>query len=111
MKTGNWNFACFIFEKTDVNLNGNQIKLQVTQSDIRDIENMIKSFENTCEILSNGKMIAKCDIYNINTPLANLSYDNEFGYYIAPEDVEEQIKDTIWTNDYDHIFIIVRLRR
>lgn len=106
-----WKFACFIFEQTDVNLNGNQINLQVTQTDVRDIENMIKSFETTCEVLSQGKMHAKCDTYHINTPLAKLSYDDEFGYYVAPEDVEEQVKDTISNNDYDHIFVIVRLRR
>ena len=107
----NWKFACFIFEQTDVNLNGNQINLQVTSTDVRDIENMIKSFESTCEIISQSKMKAKCDTYHINTPLAKLSYDDEFGYYVAPEDVEEQIKDTISNNDYDHIFVIVRLRR
>lgn len=56
-------------------------------------------------------MTAKCDIYQINTPLASLSYDDEFGYYVAAEDIEEQIKDTIASHDYDHIFAIVRLRR
>ena len=56
-------------------------------------------------------MRAKCDIYEINTPLSKLSYDEEFGYYVAPEDVEEQIKTTIEENNYDHIFVVVRLRR
>ena len=56
-------------------------------------------------------MKAKCDIYEINTPLKELSYDNQFGYYVAPENVEAQIKETITNSDYDHIFVIVRLRR
>lgn len=56
-------------------------------------------------------MEAKCDIYQIDTPLCRLSYDNEFGYFVAAEDIENQIKDTIATNDYDHIYAIVRLRR
>ena len=56
-------------------------------------------------------MTAKCDIYQIDTPLSKLSYDNEFGYYVAAEDIENQIKDVISTNDYDHIFAIVKLRR
>ena len=51
------------------------------------------------------------DIYEIETPITSLSYDNEFGYYVAPEDIEAQIKDTISQNDYDHIFIVMRLRR
>lgn len=111
VKDNNWKFACFIFEQTDVNINGNQVNIQVTQTDVRDIENTIKLFENTCEVLSQGKMKAKCDTYHVDTPLSKLSYDDEFGYYIAPEDVEEQIKDTISNNDYDNIFVIVRLRR
>ncbi|MCI8759845.1 MAG: hypothetical protein HFJ34_01755 [Clostridia bacterium] len=56
-------------------------------------------------------MTAECDIYQIETPLTTLSYDDEFGYFVAPEDVENHIKDTISSKDYDHIFIIVRLRR
>ena len=56
-------------------------------------------------------MTAKCDIYEINTPLSKLSYDKEFGYYVAAEDIESQIKRTIENNDYDHIYAIVRLRR
>lgn len=107
----NWKFACFIFQTTDVNLNGNQIKLEVTQSDKRDINNTIKLFESSCKELSKGKMTAECDIYDLDTSLSKLSYDEEFGYYVAPEDIEEQIKDTIASNDYDHIFVIVRLRR
>ena len=56
-------------------------------------------------------MTADVDIYQVNTPITKLSYDNEFGYYVAPEDIEEQIKDTISQNDYDHIFVVMRLRR
>ncbi|MFQ7119966.1 MAG: hypothetical protein ACLRPW_08225 [Intestinibacter sp.] len=37
-------------------------------------------------------MNAKCDIYEINAPLNELSYDEQFGYYVAPENVEAQIK-------------------
>lgn len=107
----NWKFACFIFKTTDVTLNEKQVELSVTQSDIKDITNTINLFEESCESLSNGKMSAKCDIYEIDTPLSKLSYDNEFGYYVAAEDIENQIKDVISTNDYDHIFAIVRLRR
>lgn len=107
----NWKFACFILKTTDVNINGKQIKLEVTENDIKDIKNTIKLFENSCKELSKGKMTAECDIYNVDTPLSKLSYDNEFGYYVSAEDVEEQIKDTISVNDYDHIFVIVRLRR
>lgn len=106
-----WKFACFIFKTTDVTINQKQIKLEVTQNDIRDITNTLNLFEASCSNLSNRKMTAECDIYQIDTPLSKLSYDNEFGYYVAAEDIENQIKDTIASNDYDHIFAIVRLRR
>ena len=33
----NWKFACFIFQTTDVTIDGKEIKLDVTQSDINDI--------------------------------------------------------------------------
>lgn len=107
----NWKFACFIFKTTDVTIEQKQIKLEVTQNDIRDITNTLNLFETSCSNLSNGKMTAQCDIYQIDTPLSKLSYDDEFGYYVAAEDIEEQIKDTISSNNYDHIFAIVRLRR
>ena len=107
----NWKFACFIFQTTDVTIDGKEIKLNVTQSDINDIKNTIDRFKNSCNELSQGKMTANVDVYQINTPITKLSYDNEFGYYVAPEDIEAQIKDTISQNDYDHIFIVMRLRR
>lgn len=106
-----WKFANFIFQTTDVNINGEQIKLEVTNKDMVDITNTITRFEKSASELSKGKMTAKCDTYKIDVPLTKLSYDEEFGYYVSPEDVEEQIKDIISKNDYDHIFVIVRLRR
>lgn len=87
-----WKFACFILKTTDVNLNGKEIKLQINNSDENDIKNTINRFETSCYTLSKNKMKAKCDIYEINTPLNELSYDEQFGYYVAPENVEAQIK-------------------
>ena len=107
----NWKFACFIFKTTDVTVNDNHIKLEVTRSDINDITSTIKKFEDACIEMSYGKMSAQCDIYEINTPLNQLSYDQEFGYYVSPEDIEEQIKQTISENNYDHIYAIIKLRR
>ncbi len=107
----NWKFACFIFKTTDVNINGKQIKLQVNQNDINDITNTIHRFETACKELSENKMTAKCDIYQIDTPLSKLSYDNQFGYFASAEDIENQIKDKVASSDYDHIFAIVDLRK
>ena len=107
----NWNFACFIFKNTNVNIDNQQINLEVTQNDIKDIKDTISRFKNSCYTLSEGKMTANCDIYELDMPLSSLSYDEEFGYYVAPEDIEGQIKDVISESNYDHIFVVVRLRR
>lgn len=105
----NWNMACFIFQNTNVNINNHQINIQTTSTDISDIKNTINRFENACNELSEGKMTAKCDIYQIQEPITSLSYDEEFGYFVSPEDIENQIKDIINKNNYDHIFAVVRL--
>ena len=104
-----WKFACFIYNSTDVTINNKNIKLTVTDSDMSDIRNTIKRFEDACKTLSDRKMTANCDIYTTNKPLTKLSYDDKFGYYVAPEDVEQDIKSTINTNNYDHIFVVIRL--
>ena len=107
----NWKFACFILESTDVNLNGKNINLKVTDADIKDIETTISRFSNVCGTMSKGKMKAKCDVYKITEPLTQLSYDDEFGYYVAPENVETQIKNVVANGEYDHIFVVMKLRR
>ena len=98
----NWKFACFIFENTDVIVNGKEIKLSMTDTDVN-------RFESTVTDLSNGKMTGNCDIYKIQDPINKLTYDEEFGYYVAPEDIEKSIKNVVQQNDYDHIFVIIRL--
>lgn len=107
----NWKFACFILESTDVNLNGKNINLKVKDADIKDIETTISRFSNVCDTMSKGKMKAKCDVYKITEPLTQLSYDDEFGYYVAPENVETQIKNVVANGEYDHIFVVMKLRR
>ena len=103
--------ACFIFKYTDVNIDNENIKLEVSQSDISDIKSTIQRFKNSTNQLSNGKMTAEYDIYEISEPITSLSYDEKFGYYVGPEDVEKQIREVIQKNNYDHIFIVIRLRR
>lgn len=105
----NWNFACFIFENTDVIVNGKEVKISVTENDISDIRDTIGRFKKTVSELSQNKMTADCDAYIVKEPISKLTYDEEFGYFVAAEDVENSIKDVISQNDYDHIFVIMRL--
>ena len=105
-----WKFACFIFKNTDVTIGEKQIKLAVSNRDINDIRDTIQRFSSSCNTLSKGKMTAKYDVFEIDTPLTSLSYDKEFAYYVAPENIEEQIKEIVTNNNYDHIFAVIRLR-
>ena len=73
-QNNNWKFACFIFENTDVVVNGKEVKLSMTDTDISDIRSTIKRFGSTVKELSENKMTA---------------------------DYKQ--------NEYDHIFVIIRL--
>lgn len=108
-ENNDWNFGCFILKNTSVNIDEKQININVTNEDIKNIKDTIKRFEKSCNQLSKGKMKANCDIHIIDEPVSSLSYDDEFGYYLEPKDIEKQIKDIINQNNYDHIFAIVRL--
>lgn len=105
----NWKFACFIFTNTDVIVNGKEINISVTDNDITDIKDTITRFEENIGIISKNKMTAHCDIYKIQDSINKLAYDEEFGYFVAAEDIENSIKEIIQNNDYDHIFAIIRL--
>lgn len=105
----NWKFACFIFENLSTTVDGEEISYSLTKQDIANMQDTIKRFENATQKMSNGKMTAECDIYKKTTPIDTLTYDEQYGYYVAPETVEKQIKDEIDKNNYDHIFIIFKL--
>lgn len=110
-ESNEWNFACFIFENTDVIIDGKEVKISLTDTDYSDMLDTIKRFQNTCSELSKNKMTAKCNVYKVTDPITKLTYDEEFGYYVAPEDIEESIKQRVQKNNFDHIFIIMKLRR
>lgn len=105
----NWKFACFIFENTDVVVDGKNIDISMTDNDISDIRDTIGRFEKTVGEMSQNKMTANCDTYRVSEPISKLTYDEEFGYFVASEDIENSIKDIVMQNDYDHIFAIIRL--
>ena len=105
----NWKFACFIFENTDVKIDGKEVNVSVTNTDIEDVRDTIRRFQTTVKTLSQNKMTAECDAYIVQDPITKLTYDDEFGYFVAAEDIEDSIKDIVTKRDYDHIFAIIRL--
>lgn len=105
----NWKFACIILKNTKVNVNEELIDINVSQTEVGDIKETIKRFEKSVKELSINKMTAECDIYETDEPITDLSYDEQYGYYVSPENIEEQIKSVIQNKDYDYIFAIVKL--
>lgn len=108
-KDNNWKFACIILKNTRVNINNNQVNINITENEIDDVKSIIKRFEDCCEVMSNGKMTAKSDIYESDNPITELSYDENHGYYVSTENIKEQIKEVLEKDEYDHIFAIVKL--
>lgn len=66
-------------------------------------------FKSSCEELSNNKMQVTYDFITIKEPITTLSYDEENGYHVAPENIKDIIKPYIDSKNYDHIFVCVRL--
>ena len=105
----NWNFVCFIFKNTDVNLSEGNYKYQMSETDINQIYDCINRFKTTCAEFSNNMMTATCDIIEIDNPITTLSYDEDKGYYISPENISNEIDSYLSKKEYDHIFICARL--
>lgn len=109
----NWNFACFVFENTDVtvqkNEQENRVKLNMNTIDIASMRQNMARFKTSCEELSNHKMSVTYDFITIKNPITSLSYDNENGYYVGPENIENVIEPYLQGKNYDHIFVCVRL--
>ena len=112
-KDKNWKFVCFIFPQIDVDveINGKEehVSLKMSDSDIQVLKDDMARFKESIRTMSNNKMSATYDIHTINKPIKSLSYDEENGYYVSVEDVYEYIKDYVKQNEYDHIYIGIRM--
>jgi hypothetical protein len=104
-----WNVGCFILKKLDVNIDGVQRSLYVNQEDIKNVYENMERYKNTAAAMSNNLMSVKYDVYEIDEPVTTISYDEEHGYYIDPSDTKDLIYDTIYQNEYDHVFVVARM--
>ncbi len=105
----NWNVACFFINNVDVNIEGKNYKYSLTQEDKNLLKQNLGRYADTCEEFSNGKMEVSYETIDINAPLTSLSYDQENYYYVAPKDVKNLIDKYVKENEYDHIFIGIRM--
>jgi len=109
----NWNFACLVFENTNVEIekNGqrNKINLTMNTQDISDMRQNIARFKTSFEELSKNKMKISYDFITVKEPITSLSYDTENGYFVAPQNVAGILEQYLKNESYDHIFICLRL--
>jgi len=105
--------VCFIIENADLNvkLDGKQtnLKFRMSDSDIYTMESNVARLPETFKNLSKNKMNVDFDIIRIKEPLRTISYDEENEYYVAPNDIKELIDEYVKKEEYDYIYVAVRL--
>ena len=109
IEDSNWKMACFIFENTDVEVEGERMYFSMSSAEIEAVKDDMEDFKSSCKRLSEGKMSVNYDIYNIKEPITTISYSEEHGYYFDPYDVNKAIEDTVLENNYDYIFTVVKM--
>ena len=105
----NWHMACFFIENLDVDVNGENIKISMSSEDMSIMKSNMERLKNTIGNLSGNKMSITYDVINIEEPLTTLSYDEENKYYAGQKDVYPLINEYIKENEYDYIYVVVRL--
>lgn len=107
--TNTWNVACFIIKNVDVMIDGEEVNLSMSIRDIESMKDNIQRFSKSMNELSDGKMNVTYDTFEINEPIKTVTYSDEFAYYLDPQDVYGTIKDYLEQEEYDYIFVAVRL--
>lgn len=105
----NWKFALFIVDSVDVNIENKNVKINMTEADVKDMNINMGRFKTSINELSNNKISIDYDTIRISEPITSLTYDVENGYYVAPKDVKNIISPYLENKEYDHIFVAVRL--
>lgn len=105
----NWNIACFIMKNVDVTIDNKELELKMSLNDMQNMKLNMERFKESANALSNGKMTVDYDIYEINEPVTKVTYSEEFAYYLDPQDVQSIIKKYLEKEEYDYIFVAVRL--
>ena len=76
-----WNFACFIHKDTDVTISENRYQYQMSEDDVKQINNCMERFQNTLSDMSDGKIEVAYQVFDLNETVDKLSYDENNGYY------------------------------
>lgn len=109
--TSNWNMACFVMKSIDVQIDNKNLEVNMRISDVEKIKENMERFKESANTLSNGKMSVDYDIYEISQPVTSITHSDDYEYYLDPSDVQDIIKEYLNYEEYDYIFVAVRLRR
>ena len=104
-----WNFVCFVFKNVDVSLDNLYYNISMNSEEIQQIKSNMLRFKRTLEEFSGGKMQVDYDVIEIDEPITSLSYDDENEYYVNPENVNKIIDSYLNQEEYDHIFVAMKL--
>lgn len=104
-----WNFACFMLRNTDVTISENRYKYSMSDSDVKQLSNCMERFQESISDMSEGKIEATYQIFDLDETINKLSYDEDKGYYIDSNDVANILDKYTQGKDFDHIFVCARL--
>jgi len=107
--SNNWNVACFIIKNIDVNIDNKNLKLSMSLRDIETMKANMDRFKISAQELSNNKMTVDYDIYEIEKPVKSITYNDVYGYYLDPSDVQDILENYLDKEEYDYIFVTTRL--
>lgn len=108
-----WKMGCFIIQNVDINVDldgkNTNLKLSMSENDIYDIKSNMDRIPATIRNLTKREMDAECEVITIKEPLKKISYDKENEYFVSPSDVKELIDKYVKKNEYDYIYVAIRL--
>ena len=104
-----WNVVCFLIDNISVDLKEGHFAFSLTDDDKRLLEDNLNRFAKTIKTFSDGRITVNAQLVEITEPLTTLSYDEENHYYAAPSDLKPLIDSYVQSNEYDHIFIGLRM--
>lgn len=111
-ESNTWNFLCLMFDNIDVSVEkdgtSQNIKLGLTQVDKDDVSVCMRRFKSSMQEMSNNKIRVNYDIQEISSPITEMSYDEENGYFVSGYDIKEILDSYIKQGKYDHIFVAFR---
>ncbi len=107
-ESNTWNFLCLLFDYVDVNIDNKNVKLSLTQTDKDDISICMRRFQSSMQEMSYNKIRVTYKIEEVTTPITQLSYDEENGYYVSGYNIKDVLDPYIKEGKYDHIFVAFR---